>query len=104
MKQMKTRLGGTALIKAPTLFGLITFGIAVCAVALSLKVHAQDGQNSSHNVARMQTATGQYITPTGIPGAVQLLLNPNLPGYPNFVAGEAVRSQLSPDGKTLAIL
>jgi len=37
-------------------------------------------------------------------GAVQQLLNPGLPAYPNFVAGEAVRSQLSPDGKTLAIL
>jgi hypothetical protein len=29
---------------------------------------------------------------------------PGLPAYPNFVAGEAVRSQLSPDGKTLAII
>ena len=32
------------------------------------------------------------------------ILNPGLPAYPNFVAGEAVRSQLSPDGTTLAIL
>ena len=29
---------------------------------------------------------------------------PGLPAYPDFVAGEAVRSQLSPDGKTLAVL
>src|SRR5262245_58582524 len=49
-------------------------------------------------------ATGQYITPTALRGAVQQPLNPGLPAYPNFVAGEAVRSQLSPDGKTLAIL
>jgi YVTN family beta-propeller protein len=104
MKQMKTRLGGTALKKTPTLFGLITFGVAACAVALSLQVHAQDGQNSSHNVAGIQTATGQFVTPTALRGAVQQSLNPGLPAYPNFVAGEAVRSQLSPDGKTLAVL
>jgi YVTN family beta-propeller protein len=100
MKQMKTRLGGTALIKTPNLFGLITLGIA-CAVALSLQVHAQ---NSSQNVAGMQTATGQFITPTALRGAVQQFLNPGLLAYPNFIAGEAVRSQLSPDGKTLAVL
>ena len=51
-----------------------------------------------------QLATGQYITPTVIPGSVQQPLNPLLPAYPNFVAGEAVKSQLSPDGTTLAII
>jgi DNA-binding beta-propeller fold protein YncE len=54
--------------------------------------------------ARLRLATGQFITPTAIPGASQQLLNPGLPNYPNFVAGEAVRSALSPDGSTLAIL
>ena len=48
--------------------------------------------------------TGQYITPLAPFGAAQQLLNPQLPGYPDFIAGEAVRSQLSPDGNTLAIL
>src|SRR5262249_21820752 len=41
---------------------------------------------------------------TAIPRALQQLLNPGLPAYPSFVAGEAVKSALSPDGKTLAIL
>src|SRR5262249_17643408 len=41
---------------------------------------------------------------TAIDGAVQQNLNPQLPAYPDFVAGEAVRSQLSPDGATLAVL
>ena len=49
-------------------------------------------------------ATGQTITPMLLDGAVQQTLNPGLPAYPNFVAGEAVRSQLSPDGTTLAII
>ena len=51
-----------------------------------------------------QLATGQYVTPTFVKGAVQQYLNPGLADYPNFVAGEAVRSQLSPDGTTLAVI
>jgi len=49
-------------------------------------------------------ATGQYVTPLALHGSTQQFLNPGLPAYPNFIAGEAVRSQLSPDGKTLAVL
>jgi YVTN family beta-propeller protein len=52
----------------------------------------------------LRLPTGQYITPTFARGAVQQYLNPGLADYPNFVAGEAVRSQLSPDGTTLAII
>jgi hypothetical protein len=36
--------------------------------------------------------------------AVQQDLNPGLTNYPNFVAGEAVKAVVSPDGNTLAIL
>jgi len=49
-------------------------------------------------------ATGQLVTPTALGDAAQQFLNPGLAAYPNFVAGEAVRSQLSPDGRTLAVL
>ncbi len=31
-------------------------------------------------------------------------MNPRLPAYPNFVAGEALREAVSPDGKTLAVV
>jgi YVTN family beta-propeller protein len=72
------------------------------AIVLSLPVRAQSPAPA--NVTPRQIATGQYITPTAPRGAVQQFLNPGLPAYPDFVAGEAVRSQLSPDGKTLAIL
>ena len=48
--------------------------------------------------------TGQFVTPTAIDQAVQQYLNPGLAAYPDFIAGEAVRSRLSPDGTTLAIL
>src|SRR5690242_8428999 len=103
MKQLKRRQAGTAFVKTPTLLVLIAFGFAAFAVVLSLQVHAQSPA-APKNVTGLQTATGQYVTPTAPGGAVQQLLNPGLPAYPNFVAGEAVRSQLSPDGKTLAIL
>jgi hypothetical protein len=50
------------------------------------------------------TPPGLYITPTALANAVQQLLNPGLANYPNFVAGEAVKAVVSPDGSTLAIL
>src|SRR6202030_4725968 len=50
------------------------------------------------------TPPGLYITPTALANAVQQELNPGLANYPNFVAGEAVKAVVSPDGKALAIL
>src|SRR5438552_5695507 len=52
----------------------------------------------------MQIPSGQYLTPTYVRNSVQQFLNPQLAAYPDFVAGEAVKSQLSPDGKTLAVI
>jgi DNA-binding beta-propeller fold protein YncE len=80
-------------MRMQTLFRLMALGIAVCV----LPICAQPPQG-------LQTAPGLFVTPLAVPGAVQQFLNPKLPLYPDFVAGEAVRSQLSPDGKTLAIL
>src|SRR5882724_4592182 len=50
------------------------------------------------------TPPGFYITPTASAHAVQQDLNPGHANYPNFVAGQAVKAVVSPDGKTLAIL
>jgi len=61
-----------------------------------------DDRRDHHDIVRL--ATGQFVTPTAIDDAVQQYLNPGLAAYPNFIAGEAVRSQLSPDGTTLAVL
>ena len=55
-------------------------------------------------ISKEQLPTGQFTTPLAVPGAVQQYLNPGFSDYPNFVAGGAVKSQLSPDGKTLAVL
>ncbi len=50
------------------------------------------------------TPTGQALTPTAAPGAIFQPLNPDLPGDPNFTAGQASALALSPNGKTLLIL
>jgi DNA-binding beta-propeller fold protein YncE len=48
--------------------------------------------------------TGQFISPKAIPGAVQQLLNPQLAAKPAQVVSGAIKSQLSPDGNTLAVI
>jgi YVTN family beta-propeller protein len=53
---------------------------------------------------KSSTPPGLYIAPMALPHAVQQVLNPGLANYPNFVAGEAVKAVVSPDGNTLAIL
>jgi DNA-binding beta-propeller fold protein YncE len=75
--------------------------IAILASAAQIVVPAHADPDAS---AGVRLATGQFITPTFARGAVQQFLNPGLSAYPNFVAGEAVRSQLSPDGTTLAVI
>ncbi len=65
---------------------------------------ANAARGSSGHRGAQRLATGQYVTPSAVRGAVQQFLNPGLTAYPNFIAGEAVRSQLSPDGNTLAVL
>ena len=48
--------------------------------------------------------TGKRITPAATPGSHFEELNPELPDYPDFVAGQAISLAISPDKKTLLIL
>ncbi|MBV8905735.1 MAG: beta-propeller fold lactonase family protein, partial [Acidobacteriia bacterium] len=53
----------------------------------------------------LPTPPGLYVTPTApLTSAIQQPLNPGLTNYPNYIAGEAVKAVISPDGMTLAIL
>jgi YVTN family beta-propeller protein len=82
---------------------LLTAGLLASALSMaSQAAHAARPGDADSGV--LPLPTGQTITPTAIPGAVQKFLNPGLAAYPNFVAGEAVRSRLSPDGTLLAII
>src|SRR5215467_1051032 len=86
-------------MKKQTCQALFKAAILASAAQIAMPAHADHELNKGQRLA-----TGQFITPTFLRGAVQQSLNPGLPAYPNFVAGEAVRSQLSPDGTTLAVL
>jgi YVTN family beta-propeller protein len=49
-------------------------------------------------------ADGDTLTPTATPKVVFQPLNPHIPGYESYTAGQAVSTAVSPDGKTLLIL
>jgi YVTN family beta-propeller protein len=97
-------------MQTSTFRNLLTLSVIAAAALLVLQARADDehsrsqAHEHSRSQALVQLPSGQYITPTAIPGALQQFLNPGLPGYPDFVAGMAVRAQLSPDGTTLAII
>jgi DNA-binding beta-propeller fold protein YncE len=64
-----------------------------------------DGNDGDDNDGALLTPPGLYVTPTApLTGAEQQPLNPGLASYPDYVAGEAVKAVVSPDGKILAIL
>jgi YVTN family beta-propeller protein len=48
--------------------------------------------------------TGKRITPSAAPGAQFQTLNPGLRAFPEFTAGQAITTAVSPDEKTLLIL
>ena len=73
-------------------------------LALTILVFAGLGNAQPDNDGKSPTPPGLFITPTALDQAVQQVLNPGLANYPNFVAGEAVKAVVSPDGTTLAVL
>ena len=96
-------------IESAISMAVLALGLAPFAQAQSLP-HPAGSANAILN-AQLQddeqkspTPPGLYVTPKVLSNAVQQDLNPGLTKYPTFVAGEAVKSVVSPDGKTLAIL
>lgn len=90
------RLTRAALLGATILGGTTLVAPLMARADMSTAIAGNNGT--------LPLPTGLYVTPTAITGAVQIQLNPNLANYPNFVAGEAVKAVVSPDGSTLAIL
>ena len=90
----------------PTNFCRISRAALLGATILGGSLPAQADINTAvaGNNGTLPLPTGLYVTPTAITGAVQIPLNPGLANYPKFIAGEAVKSVVSPDGATLAIL
>src|SRR5258707_5308230 len=85
------------LCKAAVLAGTLLVFVGLANAQRSAKLDDDEDKKSP-------TPPGLYITPTVLANAVQQELNPGLTNYPDFVAGEAVKAVVSPDGKTLAIL
>src|ERR1700759_3707574 len=93
----RAALSGGTMIRPPVRIARTAIIVA------SLTAWSTGQAQLSGNTGQVPLPTGQLITPDALPGAFQQPLNPGLSAYPNFVAGEAVKSQLSPDGTTLAI-
>jgi DNA-binding beta-propeller fold protein YncE len=72
------------------------FKFAAAAILLAAPAHAAP--------AAALLADGDAITPEAVPDATFTPLTPNLPGFPNVTAGQAVSTAISPDGQTLAVL
>lgn len=75
---------------------LLKLFLAAAVSAAAMQAHAQ--------TAPQITPSGETLTPLAAPGASFVVLNPHLPQFPDFLAGQAVSSAKSPDGRTLAVL
>lgn len=49
-------------------------------------------------------SSGQVVTPLAPAGAIFGRLNPGLTDFPDYTAGNAVKTAISPDGRTLLVL
>ena len=79
--------------------------VFVAAVALATLVCAPLTAVAQLNSGQAQIlSTGQRITPLAPRGSSFQALNPGLADNPQYTAGQAVQTTLSPDKKTLAIL
>lgn len=62
------------------------------------------GRHQGALISGESIPSGVEITPNAARGAVFQALNPDLPTRPDFIAGQAVTTATSPDGKTLLVL
>src|SRR5262249_37449003 len=92
------------MIRISLSVGLVFSVILAGAAQEKLQASKPDRDDDAAENRRELLHTRLFITPLAPPGAVLQFLNPGLSNYPNFVANEAVRSQLSPDGSTLLVL
>jgi YVTN family beta-propeller protein len=85
------------LLKASLLVPALLIGVCT--------MHAQTNTLIDGNDGVLPTPPGLFVTPTApLTEAKQQPLNPGLANYPDYIAGEAVKAVVSPDGKILAIL
>jgi YVTN family beta-propeller protein len=74
------------------------------AAVFSMPVRAQHDDDDDDDRRPVVLPTGKQVTPTAAPGAQFVTLDPGLPDFPSFVAGQAMSMAMSPDSRTLLIL
>ncbi len=78
--------------------GFVELGLLGSLLAFAL------GAPALHASAQVLPNTGQQITPLAPAGAAFAYMNPGLSDEPQYLAGQAVSSVVSPDGKVLLVL
>jgi len=75
----------------------------LAAMGGTARADLDDGRNDNDPTSP-PLPSGQHLSPTVAAGAVFQGLNPHLTNYPDYLAGQAVKTALSPDGRTLLVL
>ena len=86
------------------LFLVFFFFVAGRGALFQIEAHSLLDDDDDGAARTADLPTGMRITPTAASGSRFSVLNPNLPGSPEFTAGQAVSTAVSPDGNTLLIL
>jgi len=82
-----------ALLAATVLAGLST----------AVRADIDDGKNDNDPTSP-PLPSGQHVSPTVTAGSVFQGLDPHLTNYPSHLAAQAVKTAISPDGRTLLVL
>ena len=80
--------------------GALPLQMAVLTLMLAISGALADAQPQP----QLLPNTGQQITPLAPPGSRFVTLNPRLPDHPNWLAGQAATTVVSPDHNTLLVL
>ncbi len=87
---------------AATMFKKYRIAALLCVYLLASSSMHLSGDDDDDRASVLPT--GKRITPAAAPGAHFVSLNPGLPSYPQFEAGQAISTATSPDNRTLLIL
>ena len=79
---------------------LAVFGGSILAAAMLAPLSMAQARSAQPQ----QMPSGQWITPLAPTGTVFKKLNPGLKDFPDYTAGQAVKTAISPDGGTLLVL
>ena len=83
---------------------LTRWNLVAAVSALAMALMAFGAQVDDDDAREHLLPTGKRVTPLATPGSTMQSLNPGLPGFPDYLAGQAISMAVSPDGRTLLVL